>query len=936
MNTRRTHNFFAKTVLYYSLLFIFVSFFTFLPFFICKKTLVWDVDGFRQHIPVLQKIRSLIHSFLSNGEFSFWSWDIGLGADTIGNLAHVLFDPFEYIAALFPSPLLDLGYSISIILRLYAAGISFLIFGNSMNLSRSVLLTGSLGYAFCTWMTKSGLRQSIFLLPAILFPLLILGIEKCLQKKSPLLFILIVAWSLVSSVYFSYMAALGSLLYLIIRYVCAPPLHKKTLIGFFSYHSRLFLYTLISILLSLSILIPVIYTLSFASKTTGISTRFLFTLKDYLLYLPSFVSTSSIFGNYSYLGSASVFVIMIPAFIYFIHTRKGSVYTVVSILMFVLILFPFISRLFNGLSYPAGRWCYMLMFFYIAAGCEMMGKYQDFLASDKFFKSSLIWIAFLSAWVILICNLIAQPFTNTGVETVISFCTLLLGIAALLCLRKAPRTFFHRTINTEKIILGILIINVILINNLDYSPNLTGNLKNHTEFGEIYEKLESSSQRIVDKIKDDSFYRTDQTDDSLHYNYAHTPVNENIYFGNRSIYTYFSTISSLWSKYNKDLGNNAGYFTRVSSYSNDNRTRMDLLFGVKYFLGDNKEAGIRSSQYAGYGFEPFTTIDGIEILKNKYCIGLGTVYENCITVSEFMKLSPLEREQALMQAAVIPDNSPASKRGATLKSAHDLSLNTESVPYTVISENNASYTARQIRVSKKNGGFTIHTDKVRKSEIYVHFKNLKRNITSYNNTDKNLYDISREIIHDKDYGEFNLVVQTDDITKKALNPADKNQAFPNINDFYINLGYYDSFSKDIEISFSAKGDYTFESLEIISVPISGYDQQAQKLQKNSLNISSFRDNTVEGTFTSEADGLLYLSIPYNAGWKITVDGNNITDPILTNVGFMGIPVEGGTHFIKMEFRPFGFKLGILGTLAGISLLISFSIHFRKRSDRKVQ
>ena len=66
-------------------------------------------------------------------------------------------------------------------------------------------------------------------------------------------------------------------------------------------------------------------------------------------------------------------------------------------------------------------------------------------------------------------------------------------------------------------------------------------------------------QRVVPDIQaeDTSFYRTDQLDDGFE------KSNVNIVFGGRSIYEYFSSISSDWLYFNKMLGNNAGYNRRI-------------------------------------------------------------------------------------------------------------------------------------------------------------------------------------------------------------------------------------------------------------------------------------------------------------------------------------------------------------------------------------
>lgn len=926
----------------YTILFSIICLVIFSSFIICNKTFVWDADGYLQHFPILQKVRSLCASFLHGEGISFWSWDIGLGADTIGNLFQVLFDPFEYIAAAFPTRYLDVGYSLSIILRLYTTGVTFLVFAQAMSFRSCTALIGSIGYAFCTWMVGSAMHQSTFLMPAILFPILILGIENYFRGRSPVLFIITVAWIIVSSVYFAYMTAIGAFMYILIRFISQKVTYKKSILNFFKVHIKLILYVAVSVLLSLAVICPTVYTLMNASKVSNTSLSFLHTLKSYLLYFPSMISNSTVFENYSYIGFSAIFVIFIPIIIYLCKKKKGTTSMIMSIIFFIMVLFPIFGSMFNGFSYPVGRWCYMLSFFFIVSCLEIIDYKIKYISSATFFKLSTVWLIFLTVWIVLFCNIITHTLNSTN--TLIALVTIIIGFISILVFTKLPSVDMLKKCRTPHTLLTLLVLNIMVTYGTYYSP-LTDELNSYTTRGELYSKLMASTQKAGQDIEDDSFYRIDQVDNSNQYSPAHTPVNENIFFGNRSIYSYFSTTSNLWFDFNKAVGNNAGYYRRMCSYSNDNRARLDFLLGVKYFLGDNEKTDRMTSQYAAYGFEPYTVINGIEVLKSNHSIGLGTVYETYIKESDFYSVDPLVREQVLMQAAVVSDDLYETLPSETQKKLEDLTLKTENLPYTISDKNSVTFSGNTIIASEDNATFSINIGEVTNSEVYVVFENLSRQKISVkdeinSSLDKASSDyrlnLIRQIMNNisyKDYGDFNILAETDNITKKALNPLNESQAFPDITDFNINMGYYDHFDESIKITLSKKGTYSFDSIKVIAVPIDGYDEQAEILEARKYNITDFSDNHIKGTVSSESGGLLYLSILFNDGWKAYVDGTEV-NPVTVNVSFTGIPVSAGEHSIELVYTPVGFNLDLLCFIVSLIILLFISIHYyrlRKKS-----
>lgn len=79
-----------------------------------------------------------------------------------------------------------------------------------------------------------------------------------------------------------------------------------------------------------------------------------------------------------------------------------------------------------------------------------------------------------------------------------------------------------------------------------------------------------------------------------------------------------------------------------------------------------------------------------------------------------------------------------------------------------------------------------------------------------------------------------------------------------------------------------------------------YQRFKDYLLQNKFTITYIDDLTLDGEFTSEKDGILYLSIPYDT-YSIYVDGK-VVSAIESLPGFLGIPVKRGTHDVHIRYR----------------------------------
>ena len=87
-------------------------------------------------------------------------------------------------------------------------------------------------------------------------------------------------------------------------------------------------------------------------------------------------------------------------------------------------------------------------------------------------------------------------------------------------------------------------------------------------------------------------------------------------------------------------------------------------------------------------------------------------------------------------------------------------------------------------------------------------------------------------------------------------------------------------------------------------------------------------NYIYANITTAQKGFAVISIPYDKGWKITIN-HEPTKFYNVNGGLIGITLHSGYQELEMYYQPPGLKVGLVLSLVGIALLI---VNMKKRYD----
>jgi hypothetical protein len=114
-----------------------------------------------------------------------------------------------------------------------------------------------------------------------------------------------------------------------------------------------------------------------------------------------------------------------------------------------------------------------------------------------------------------------------------------------------------------------------------------------------------------------------------------------------------------------------------------------------------------------------------------------------------------------------------------------------------------------------------------------------------------------------------------------------------------------------------------DNAESCLVPARVHDELVE-LAATPVRFEKFEENEIRGRVSARAAGVLFLSIPFDKGWRLAVDGR---DQKLqhVNIGFLGAELPAGEHEFVLRYRTPGLLPGAVGTLAAVLALAGWSL-----------
>ena len=115
-----------------------------------------------------------------------------------------------------------------------------------------------------------------------------------------------------------------------------------------------------------------------------------------------------------------------------------------------------------------------------------------------------------------------------------------------------------------------------------------------------------------------------------------------------------------------------------------------------------------------------------------------------------------------------------------------------------------------------------------------------------------------------------------------------------------------------------------------------WEQAYALMSQDMLQVTKNTDRSLSGHIDVSQSGMLVISIPYEKGWVMKMDGQK--QKLSDRVGdlWITVPVSEGSHDIELTFTPPGLRLGIIITILSILLLAALQIFYGIQQKRRQQ
>lgn len=875
----------------------------FLPFFTEGKSFVWGAgveDGLSQHFSALAYYGEALREFFRNllaghPKLVMWDMSLGYGADILSTLNYyAIGDPLNLLYGFVSPKNTETMYDFMILLRMYLAGITFIMYARKMKKRSYGTVIGALVYVFSGFCFRLGLRHPFFINPMIYFPLLCLGIEKIYQRERPYVFIFAVCVSAMSNYYFLYMLTIFAVIYAWIRFYKYTEENKMknfclTILKFGMYYT-------LGIAMAAVILLPsVIGFLGNGRYGNGVDWKSLIVYpgKYYLLFIENFIGYGNMGSNTNagYLPIVGIVVL----FTLFSQRMKHKKYRAAFIASIIALILPIFGYAFNGFSYANNRWAFALSFIVALLTAEMYPRL--FVMSKRQQIGIGAGIIIYTVFCIIVNASGEEILKNKGI---MAACGLIAVFYILLLI------FQRLGYDTQKRIVRVsmailLLISVGVHGYYRFDPKEYAYTQEFMDQGQAYRTLKEDNIRMLSKANDPSVYR------------VHA---EGYRYKNYGLINHLNTISGYYSITAKCVTDTIkGYDTLGMQYADkykgvDQRLGLLSLAGVKYItVAHNSQVAkdVSSMGDVPYGVEKLRKKGNITLYKNKYALPFAYAYDSYMTEQQYEQLNGIGKEQAML-AQIILNQHPADKEIQHNEQRNGPDIQTISLPETRISSPKG----------KKYADITVPVEKDK--ETYLYFKNLVYH--GKKNGDDKFILTGRK-------GTKGILVTQNDVQQKIHIQSTFNPYYFGRKDYIVKINHQTSKAKEkVRLNFLSPGEYEFDDISLITVPKKDVLARLKERKENSMKQIQYEGNHFRGVYHAKKDQILCVTIPYSKGWKATVNGNR-TKIYKANGMFMGIIMKKGTQSVKLDYETPGLKIGAwISLVAWIGLGI-YGLYFEK-------
>ncbi len=850
------------------------------------------MDLYHQYGPLFAELYERIMS----GASLTYSWVSGLGSCFLGNYFNYLSSPIGAIIMFFGHKNMPEAIAAMILIKAALSASAFTYYLKRSLKSQSFASTAfGIMYAFCAYMLAY-YWNVMWIDAMVLLPIVLLGIERIINHGRPATYIVGLSLTMFSNYYMSYMLCLFSVIYfiyyfsvnngldsLVNRRAEAPGIVLKVANNKFLRTGTVFaLSSFAAAGLMACVLLPVYSVLKSSSATSGsfpedFSTYFNF-YDFFANHFAGLTTTIRSSGDDVLPNVYCGVLTIILAPMYFFTKSISKKEKVATLLLLGTLYVSFnvnmLNYIWHGFHFPNDL-PYRQSFIY--SFILLVIAYKTFIRIREFKSRHFAAVGTaLLAFVVLTQELTSKNVTDS---TVIFTMILIVLYVLILTVFKDKK---YQATSVAALLVVCVCSEAVMCDTtaMSISVDKTPYVSDLEEFEEI--------KGALDTIEDGNFYRMELTD-------LRTRMDPSWYYYN-GVSVFSSMATEIVSNLQDDLGMMSN---RINSYTYNPQTPIyNMMFSLKYLV-NNETPNVLAAPY----YTSVAQNDTFEAFKNEYHLPIAyCVNEDVATWATEDYISDWKLETS---------GDPFQLQGEFFNLASGLGnpferLDISYITYSNIKPFTEDISATSFYFNKDNSDadatttFYINTEK--EGNVYIAF-----DVSGSNNKDVIVNSSVGVITHSADQ-ECVL-----DLGRYADNET-----------ISITIPYEET-SGTVKLFAYTLNDKVFKK---------GYNM----LSDGQIITEKFEDNYIKGTVVTKTDGILYTSIPYDNGWTVYIDGAEVKEEDIHQIGqaMLGVNILRGSHVVEFRYEAQGLSTGIKISVLTLLILILITLFssLRRKKEKK--
>ncbi|MBE6559840.1 MAG: hypothetical protein E7662_01840 [Ruminococcaceae bacterium] len=839
-----------------------------------ESVLVLDLNG--QYIYYFEALRDLFH-----GEGSIlYSFGRALGGEFLGIFAYYLSSPFSFIVALFPKENITEALLVMFLLKTGLCGLNFGIYLDATRKRNPVgAVMFSTMYALCAYAVVQQ-HNTMWIDNVLFLPLILLGIEQMIKYGKYKLFVITLSLAVFSNYYIGYMTCIFVAVYFFYYYFSRTPEERNPLgvsRHFLKAFGRIALFSVIVIMIASIIILPAYYSLTFgktefSNPSFALSQKFDFLDMVTKLYFGSYDTVRPEGLPFLYCGMLAF--ILMPLYFFAPHIRTREKVATGFLLLFFVFSFnaSTLDLVWHGFQRP--NWLNYRQSFMMCFVLVLMAYKAYEVLKEIGYRKVVVSIGAIALLLLVLQKLEYKNLPDfEAVWASLLFCAVYIGVLRG-CTWHDPET-----VHTASLVLAIAVSLEAFCGGFAHLTALDKDVvySSRTSYRSFIDRV----QPIVDEVKemDDSFYRMEKV--------IHRKTNDNLALGMRGLSNSTSTLNAQVIEFLQQAGLSSK--SHWSKYGGSTPI-VDSLFNIKYLIAETDD--VVSPLYK----EVLNYEDDLLAYENPYVLSLAFGVNEAMEEFEFDNSrysSPFERLNHLVTEMLGEEK--------TLDLFYK--IKTDKIDYKN-SEMSMVVGHKKYTPSPADavGSISFTITAASEEMIYCYFPS----------------DYPREVsvkVNGESAGTF---FGNESFCVKQLGSFRKGETI------IVTL----TLTED-EVYLATNEPFFYHMDEELYKDIIG------RLSTSQYQIEEYTEDTFSGTIhVEEGQELIYTSIPYDAGWVVTVDGAEVETLNLMET-LLAFRVPAGDHKLELRYRPDCVKYGVIlcaiGLTAFAGIWIGESVYKRKKT-----